>query len=190
MTRELFAIAVHGGAGAIPRSAMTGELEAEYRSGLRAALQIGHSILSSGGSALDAVEAAVVCLENNILFNAGRGSVFNHAGTHEMDASIMRGDTLQAGAVAGVSGVQNPIALARAVMEAVLYPTATQNQPGRKKERRCIEQVVSESSQAASDGLRQLAVAVAFLEWPAKVTSRCEVHVFEYPYLPARLTAA
>ncbi len=117
MARESFAIAVHGGAGAIPRTAMTGELEAEYRSGLLAALQSGHAILSAGGSSLDAVEAAVICLENNILFNAGRGSVFNHAGTHEMDASIMRGDTLQAGAVAGVSGVQNPIALARAVME-------------------------------------------------------------------------
>src|SRR5262249_48212708 len=66
---------------------------------------------------LDAVEAAVSLLEDNVLFNAGKGSVFNHAGTHEMDASIMRGDTLKAGAVAGVRGVQNPISLARAVME-------------------------------------------------------------------------
>jgi beta-aspartyl-peptidase (threonine type) len=96
---------------------MTRELEAAYLSGLQAALQSGYAILSSGGSSLDAVEASVISLEDNPLFNAGKGSVFNHAGSHEMDASIMRGDNLLAGAVAGVNGIQNPISLARAVME-------------------------------------------------------------------------
>jgi beta-aspartyl-peptidase (threonine type) len=117
MIRKTFAVAVHGGAGAITRSARTGELEAEFNAGLLVAVESGYSVLSAGGSSLDAVEAAVSRLEDNVLFNAGKGSVFNHTGTHEMDASIMRGDTLKAGAVAGIRGVQNPISLARAVME-------------------------------------------------------------------------
>lgn len=111
------ALAIHGGAGTILRSQMTPELEAEYRGGLEAALKAGWDILNSGGSSLDAVEAAVVSLENFPLFNAGRGSVFTHEGKNEMDAAIMDGATLKAGAVAFVRNVKNPIKLSRLVME-------------------------------------------------------------------------
>ena len=96
---------------------MTPELEAEYRGGLEAALRAGWDILDSGGSAMDAVEAAVVSLEDFPLFNAGRGSVFTHDGKNEMDAAIMDGTQLRAGAVAFVRNVKNPIRLARLVME-------------------------------------------------------------------------
>ncbi len=112
-----FAIAIHGGAGTIERSLMSFEKEEDYKNGLKAALDAGYQVLNSGGAALDAVEVAVVSLENNPLFNAGRGSVFAHQGNHEMDAAIMRGDTLEAGAVAGIKGTQNPISVARLVME-------------------------------------------------------------------------
>lgn len=111
------ALALHGGAGTIMRSAMTPEKEAAYTSALREALHIGYGILEKGGTSLDAVEATVRSLEDTPLFNAGKGSVFTHDGTHEMDASIMRGDTLEAGAVAGVKLVQNPVTLARTIME-------------------------------------------------------------------------
>jgi L-asparaginase / beta-aspartyl-peptidase len=111
------ALAVHGGAGTILRSLMTPELEAEYRGGLEDALQAGWNVLGDGGTSLDAVEAAVVSLENFPLFNAGRGSVFTHEGRNEMDASIMDGRTLKAGAIAFVRNVRNPIRLARLVME-------------------------------------------------------------------------
>lgn len=112
-----FGIAIHGGAGTILRSLMTPEKEAAYISGLSTAIAAGDAILSAGGSSLDAVEAAVIALENFPLFNAGKGAVFTHKGTHEMDASIMDGKTLEAGAVSGISNVQNPIALARVVKE-------------------------------------------------------------------------
>lgn len=111
-----FAIALHGGAGTILRSAMTPEKEAAYNAALQTALNIGYAILENGGSALDAVEQTVVSLEDCPLFNAGRGSVFTADGKHEMDASIMDGLTRDAGAVSMVSGVRNPIALARLVM--------------------------------------------------------------------------
>lgn len=111
------ALAVHGGAGTILRSLMTAELEAEYRGGLEDGLRAGWAVLERGGSALDAVEAAVVSLEDFPLFNAGRGSVFTHEGKNEMDAAIMDGRTLDAGAVAFVKNVKNPIKLARLVME-------------------------------------------------------------------------
>jgi beta-aspartyl-peptidase (threonine type) len=111
------ALAIHGGAGTILRSAMTPELEAEYRSGLEVALKAGWSVLEGRGSALGAVETAVVSLEDFPLFNAGRGSVFTHEGKNEMDAAIMDGSTLKAGAVAFVRNVKNPISLARLVME-------------------------------------------------------------------------
>lgn len=111
------ALAVHGGAGTILRSSMTPELEAEYRGGLEAALKAGWSVLEGGGASLDAVEAAVVSLEDFPLFNAGRGSVFTHEGKNEMDAAIMDGSTLKAGAIAFVRNVKNPIKLARLVME-------------------------------------------------------------------------
>jgi beta-aspartyl-peptidase (threonine type) len=111
------AIAIHGGAGTILKSLMTPELEREYRGSLEEALNVGWEILSGGGSALDAVEQTVCTLENFHLFNAGRGSVFTHDGKNEMDASIMDGKTLDAGAVAFVRNVKHPITLARLVME-------------------------------------------------------------------------
>ncbi|MES2379811.1 MAG: isoaspartyl peptidase/L-asparaginase [Bacteroidota bacterium] len=111
------AIAIHGGAGTILRSLMTPEKEAQYKQGLQNALEAGSKILSGGGSSLDAVEAAVMSLENFPLFNAGRGAVFTNKGTHEMDASIMEGKTLQAGAVSGISQVQNPVHLAKVIMQ-------------------------------------------------------------------------
>jgi len=112
-----YALAIHGGAGTISKSSMTPEKEEAYRTALKDALQAGETILKDKGSALDAVEAAVRSLENNPLFNAGRGAVFTNEGKNELDASIMRGDTLEAGAVAGVKNVKNPISLARAIME-------------------------------------------------------------------------
>ena len=111
------ALAIHGGAGTILRSSMTPELEAEYRSGLETALKAGWEVLQRDGSALDAVEAAVMSLEDFPLFNAGRGSVFTHDGKNEMDAAIMDGLRLKAGAIAAIRNVKNPIGLARLVME-------------------------------------------------------------------------
>lgn len=112
-----YALAIHGGAGTILQSTMTPEKELAYKNGLQDAIEAGESILKSGGSAFDAVELAIIQLENNPLFNAGKGAVFTNTGTHEMDASIMNGKDLRAGAIAGVQGVKNPISLARAVME-------------------------------------------------------------------------
>jgi L-asparaginase / beta-aspartyl-peptidase len=111
------ALAIHGGAGTILKSEMTAELEQDYRRGLAEALKVGWEILRNNGSALDAVEATCVELENFPLFNAGKGSVFTHEGKNEMDACIMNGATLRAGAVAFVRNVKNPIKLARLVME-------------------------------------------------------------------------
>ena len=116
MTQRKIALAVHGGAGTILRSLMTAELEKEYRGGLEAALKCGWDVLENGGSSLDAVESAVVSLEDFPLFNAGRGSVFTHEGKNEMDACIMDGARLRAGAVAFVRNVKNPVKLARLVM--------------------------------------------------------------------------
>jgi len=112
-----FSIAIHGGAGTILQSSMTPELQAQYESAMQDALRAGGNILEKGGSSLDAVEAAVVALEDFPLFNAGRGAVFNHLGKHEMDAAIMDGKTLGAGTVSGVCNVKNPVKLARAIME-------------------------------------------------------------------------
>lgn len=112
-----WAIAVHGGAGVIERAAMDAGMDAAYREGLMAALQTGASVLDGDGAVLDAVERAVRVLEDNPLFNAGRGAVFTSNGANELDASIMDGSTLQAGAVAAVTRTRHPIALARAVME-------------------------------------------------------------------------
>jgi beta-aspartyl-peptidase (threonine type) len=111
------AIAIHGGAGTILRVSMTAEKEAAYKAALKEGIDIGDKVLASGGSALDAVEAAVIAMEDNPLFNAGRGAVFTHDGTHELDASIMCGTTRLAGAVAGVRSVRNPVKLARTIME-------------------------------------------------------------------------
>lgn len=112
-----FGIAVHGGAGTVAQAELTAHREQMYRDALADALRRGHGILSSGGTALDAVAAAVRSLEDCPLFNAGRGSVFNADGQHEMDAAVMEGHTLRAGAVAGVSNVKNPVDLARRVMD-------------------------------------------------------------------------
>ena len=110
-------IAIHGGAGTILRSKMTPEKETGYKRALEEALTEGWNILNSGKSSLDAVERAVEILENNPLFNAGKGSVFTHEGKHEMDASIMDGRTLSAGCVSSVSNIKNPVLLARSIME-------------------------------------------------------------------------
>lgn len=111
------ALAVHGGAGTIARELMAPAREKSYRDALELALRRGHAVLTEGGAALDAVEAAVRALEDVPHFNAGKGSVFNADGQHEMDASLMNGSDLRAGAVAGVTNVKNPIVLARRVME-------------------------------------------------------------------------
>jgi len=113
---KTFKLLVHGGAGTILASAMTPKLEQDYRDGLKAALQMGYSILENGGSSLLAVEAAVISLEDNPLFNAGKGAVFTHEKKHELDASIMDGKTLKAGAVAGVTNIKNPVNLALKVL--------------------------------------------------------------------------
>ena len=113
----VYSIAIHGGAGTILRSQMTPEREARYIAALKAAVDAGYAILERGGSSLDAVEAAIISLEDCPLFNAGKGAVFNNEGRHEMDASIMYGRDLSAGAVTGVKNVRNPIGLSRAVME-------------------------------------------------------------------------
>jgi beta-aspartyl-peptidase (threonine type) len=110
-------LVIHGGAGTIERTKITPEKDAAIRAGLKAALEAGSRILSSGGDALDAVEASVRVLEDDPNFNAGRGAVFTYEGTHELDASIMDGRNRAAGAVAGVTATRNPIGLARAVME-------------------------------------------------------------------------
>ena len=112
-----FSLAIHGGAGTLRRDAMTPALEAAHRVGLRAALLAGHAVLAIGGTALDAVTRAVMTLEDDPLFNAGRGAVFTSDGRLEMDAAIMDGRTRAAGAVAGVLGPRNPVLAARAVME-------------------------------------------------------------------------
>jgi L-asparaginase / beta-aspartyl-peptidase len=110
-------IAIHGGAGTLLKSAITPEKEALYKAALQNALDAGFNLLSKGSSAIDAVERAVTELENSPLFNAGKGSVFTAEGTHEMDASIMDGKSLEAGAAALVTGVRNPIQLARLIMD-------------------------------------------------------------------------
>jgi L-asparaginase / beta-aspartyl-peptidase len=111
------AIAIHGGAGTITPASMTPQLEKAYKAALAHALDEGYKILHKGGSSLDAVEIAVALLEDAPLFNAGRGSVFTKEGKHEMDAAIMCGKTLEAGAVAGVRNIRNPVSLTRAILE-------------------------------------------------------------------------
>jgi beta-aspartyl-peptidase (threonine type) len=113
----MFGLAIHGGAGTLPRAEMRGEQELNYRAGLGEALDAGYAVLEARGTSLDAVTRAVMVLEDNPLFNAGRGSVFTHDGRNELDAAIMDGRTLRAGAVSGLAHIKNPIDLARAVME-------------------------------------------------------------------------
>jgi beta-aspartyl-peptidase (threonine type) len=113
----MYGLAIHGGAGTLPRADMGSADELKYRAGLREALDAGYGILQAGGTSLDAVARAVVLLEDNPLFNAGRGAVFTLDGRNELDAAIMDGRNLQAGAVCGLTQIKNPIELARAVME-------------------------------------------------------------------------
>src|SRR5688572_21975006 len=115
--RGNWALAIHGGAGTIERGSMSPDQERAYRAAMSAALEVGAAVLRRGGSSLDAVEATLRLLEDDPLFNAGRGAVFTADGRNELDASIMDGSTRKAGAVAGVTRTRNPISLARAVME-------------------------------------------------------------------------
>ncbi|TYP99821.1 beta-aspartyl-peptidase (threonine type) [Tenacibaculum adriaticum] len=112
-----FAIVIHGGAGTILKKNMTPEKEKAYQDKLEEAIKVGYNILNNGGSSLDAVEKTIHVMENSPLFNAGKGAVFTHDETNELDASIMTGNDLNAGAVAGVKNVKNPISLARKIME-------------------------------------------------------------------------
>lgn len=109
-------IAIHGGAGTLLKTNISREQETEYKKALQASLDAGYETLSNGDSAVDAVEMAVTNLENNHLFNAGKGSVFTADGKHEMDAAIMDGSNLEAGSVSSISGIKNPIQLAKLVM--------------------------------------------------------------------------
>ncbi len=111
-----FSLVIHGGAGTILKEDMTPDLEIAYMNALEDALKAGYAVLEQEGSASNAVKAAIVVLEDNLLFNAGRGSVFTKKGVQEMDAAIMNGQTMAAGAVAGVRNVRNPIELAEEVM--------------------------------------------------------------------------
>jgi len=115
MTKTL--LAIHGGAGTLLQSEMSPEKEKAYLSALEQALNAGNAVLEKGGSAMDAVETAVRSMEDSPLFNAGKGSVFTATGSHEMDASIMNGKDMMAGAVCGITGIRNPVSLARKVME-------------------------------------------------------------------------
>ncbi len=117
MTNQTFGFAIHGGAGTILKSDLTPEMEKEYRTKLTEALLAGYTILKNDGNSLDAVEAAIRIMEDSPLFNAGNGAVFTNEGTIELDASIMDGRTLKAGAVASVKHLKNPITVARLVME-------------------------------------------------------------------------
>lgn len=115
--QDRYVLVIHGGAGTILKSQLTPEKEKAYREALKASLTAGYDVLKKGGSSLDAVEAAVRSMEDCPLFNAGKGAVFTAEGKNELDAAIMNGKTLEAGAVAGVTIVKNPVSAARAVME-------------------------------------------------------------------------
>jgi len=114
---KTFSIAIHGGAGTLVKGMMTPELEAQYKAALQLALDAGYNVLEAGKTAVEAVEVAVKLLEDSHLFNAGKGSVFTATESHEMDASIMDGKTLNAGGVSLITGIKNPVSLARDVME-------------------------------------------------------------------------
>ncbi|HSC05345.1 MAG TPA: isoaspartyl peptidase/L-asparaginase [Steroidobacteraceae bacterium] len=113
----MFGIAIHGGAGTMPRAEITPELEAQYRADLAQALDTGYGVLEKGGTSQDAAIAAVKILEDSPLFNAGKGAVFNRDGEVELDAGVMDGASRRAGSVAGLKHVKNPIELARLVMD-------------------------------------------------------------------------
>jgi beta-aspartyl-peptidase (threonine type) len=112
-----YALVLHGGAGVMSEKLMSAEMQKAYLSDLNRALQVGDSVLKTGGTCMDAVVLTIMVMEDSPLFNAGKGAVFTHEGTVELDASVMDGKTLGAGAVAGVTDIRNPILLARTVME-------------------------------------------------------------------------
>lgn len=112
-----YALVIHGGAGVMDQKNMTPEIQKEYLQVLNRVLTVGDSVLSHGGTCMDAVEKAIVIMEDSPLFNAGKGAVFTHDGTVELDASVMDGKSLKAGAIAAVKDIKNPIRVARAVME-------------------------------------------------------------------------
>lgn len=112
-----YALVIHGGAGVMSEKSMTPEMQKEYLFVLNRALHVGDSVLSNDGSCMDAVVSTIMVMEDSPLFNAGKGAVFTHEGTVELDASVMNGKTLEAGAVAGITDVKNPIMLAKTVME-------------------------------------------------------------------------
>ncbi len=114
---KVFGLAIHGGAGNIQKEYMTPELERAYEEKLSEALEVGYKLLASGAPSLNVAEETIKVLEDSPLFNAGKGSVFNHQGKIEMDAAIMNGENLTAGAVAGVKNIKNPITLARKVLD-------------------------------------------------------------------------
>ena len=116
-----FAIVIHGGAGGINRNSLSTEQQIAYSKKLQEALESGYKVLENNGTALDAVEAAIIVMENSPLFNAGKGAVYNSEGNQEMDAAIMDGKTLNAGAVAGVNHIKNPILAARIVMDSTQH---------------------------------------------------------------------
>ena len=116
-----FTLAIHGGAGTIVPEDMTPDLETAYQQSLKDALYAGYAVLEEGGSAVNAIKATIVLMEDNILFNAGRGAVFTKKGVQEMDAAIMDGKTLKAGAIAGVRNVRNPIELAMECATAIMF---------------------------------------------------------------------
>ncbi len=157
LARPKWAIVIHGGAGIIERQDMSPETEAAYRKAMAAAAAKGSKILADGGTAMDAVEAVVRDLEDDPLFNAGRGAVFTAEGRNELDAAIMDGKTLKAGSVAGVTRTRHPITLARAVME---------------KSRHVMMIGAGADAFAASQGLEQVDPAFFFTErrWQGLVT--------------------
>lgn len=112
-----YALVIHGGAGVMDRKDITPEMQNEYMTVLNLALHVGDSVLATGGTCMDAVEKTIVIMEDSPLFNAGKGAVFTHEGLVELDASVMDGKTLMAGAIAGVGDIKNPIRVARTVME-------------------------------------------------------------------------
>ena len=127
--RPRFMLVVHGGAGTILREDMTAERERQYRETLTTAIRAGYDVLNGGGRSLEAVVAVITRLEDSPLFNAGKGSVFTNAGTNELDAAIMDGRTGNAGSIAGVTHIRNPIVLARLVMDGELVQHSGCRQP-------------------------------------------------------------
>jgi beta-aspartyl-peptidase (threonine type) len=116
-TNNKYALVLHGGAGVMSEKSMTPAIQKEYLTVLNRALQVGDSVLAAGGTSMDAVVRTIMVMEDSPLFNAGKGAVFTHEGTVELDASVMDGKTLAAGAIAGITDIKNPITLARTVME-------------------------------------------------------------------------